>query len=67
METKKIDKDDKRHVRIQSLAKKYTCSRQYVAQVLDGEVPANSALTQKILTDAHDIISIMKRETRVTL
>jgi len=67
MESKKITKSQKRHVRIQSLSEKYKCSRQYVRQVLDGEVPANSALTQKILTDAHDIIEIMKRETKVTL
>lgn len=67
METKKMTKAEKKHVRIQSIAEKYSCSRQYVRQILDGESPANSVLAQKILTEAKDIISIVNRETKVTL
>lgn len=67
METKKLTKAEKKHVRIQSLVEKYSCSRQYVRQVLDGDSPANSVLAQKILADAKDIISIVKRNTKVTL
>lgn len=67
MESKKITKSQKKHVRIQSLAEKYSCSRQYVRQILDGDSPANSALAQKILTDAEDILKIVERETKVTL
>ena len=44
MESKKMTKSQKKHVRIQSLAEKYECSRQYVRQILDGNAPANSAL-----------------------
>lgn len=67
METKTIDKKEKRHVRIQSIADKYNCSRQYVAQILSGDSPANSVLAQKILADAQDIINIVNRETKVIL
>ncbi|MDU1906397.1 MAG: hypothetical protein E6772_16625 [Dysgonomonas sp.] len=67
METKKIDREDKKHVRIQSLADKYDCSRQYVAQILDGESPLNSPLSQKIMMDAIDIVEIIKRITKITL
>lgn len=67
MESKKMTRSQKKHVRIQSLAEKYGCSRQYVRQILDGESPANSVLAQKILVDAQDILEIMKRETKVTL
>lgn len=67
MESKKLTRSQKKHVRIQSLAEKYDCSRQYVRQILDGESPANSVLAQKILVDAKDILEIMNRETKVTL
>lgn len=67
METKKITKKEKKHVRIQSLAEKYGCSRQYVTQILDGCSPANSVLARKIIEDAQDIINIVERETKVTL
>lgn len=67
METKKISKKEKKHVRIQSLAEKYGCSRQYVTQILDGDSPANSVLARKILEDAQDILEIMNRETKVTI
>lgn len=67
METKTIGKEEKRHVRIESLAGKYNCSRQYVSQILDGKAPINSVLARKIWEDAQDIISIVERETKVTL
>lgn len=67
MQTKKISKKEKKHVRIQSLAEKYGCSRQYVTQLLDGGAPANSVLARKILTDTRDILEIINRETIVTL
>lgn len=69
METKdlNIDEDHRKHVRIISLAEKYNCSRQYVSQVLSGVSPSNSPLSKKILTDASDILNIIKRDTKVTL
>ncbi len=67
METKTISKKEKRHVRIESLADKYNCSRQYVSQILDGKAPVNSVLARKIWEDAQDIINIVERETKVLL
>lgn len=67
METKTISKKEKRHVRIESLADKYNCSRQYVSQILDGKAPVNSVLARKIWEDAQDIINIVERETTITL
>lgn len=67
MRTKIFTKEDKRHIRIQSLASKHGCSREYVGKVLDGERERNSALSQKIVKDATDIIAIYERDTRVTL
>lgn len=67
METIKITKEEKRHVRIESLADKYSCSREYVRRVLCGDAPLNTILSQKLIADARDIIAIVERETKVTV
>lgn len=60
----KVEKD---HVRIKSLANKYSCSIQYVRLVLVGDASQASVKAQKILRDAQDIVDIIKRDTKVTL
>ncbi len=67
METKKLTQEEKRHVRIESLASKYGCSREYVRNVLCGDAPLNTILAQKLIADARDIIGIVERETKVTV
>lgn len=67
MRTKVFSKEEKRHIRIQSLAAKHSCSREYVTMILDGNAGQNSVLARKIIQDATDILEVINRETKVTL
>lgn len=63
MQTKKLTTDELRHLKIATLARKYNCSADYVAKILTGGRECNSVLSQKIMTDAIDMLEIINRET----
>lgn len=67
MQTKKISTEELRDLKIATLARKHNCSADYVTKILTGDRKRNSVLSQKILTDAIDILEIINRETKVTL
>lgn len=67
MQTKKFTTDELRDLKIATLARKHHCSADYVTKILTGDRERNSVLSQKILTDAIDMLEIINRETKVTL
>lgn len=67
METKVFTKEEIESLRLGAIAKKHECSAVYVRQVLTDPTKRNTALTHKIVTDASDIIDILKRDTKVIL
>lgn len=66
METKIFTGDEIKDLKVEAIARKHKCSGDYVRRVLKGDRERNTELSQKILTDAMDMLAIVERETTVT-
>lgn len=58
---------DVKDLKVPALARKYKCSDDYVRRVLKGNREHNSILAKSIVQDAIDTLSIVGRETQVTV
>lgn len=67
MKTKIFSSAEIKDLKVPALARKYKCSDDYVRRVLKGNREHNSVLARSIMKDAIDTLSIVERETQVTI
>ena len=67
MTTRIFSSAEIKDLKVPALARKYKCSDDYVRRVLKGEREHNSVLAKSIVKDAIDTLSIVERETSVTV
>lgn len=67
MKTKIFSSAEIKDLKVPALARKYKCSDDYVRRVLKGDREHNSILARSIMKDAIDTLSIVERETQVTV
>lgn len=67
MKTKIFSSAEIKDLKVPALARKYKCSDDYVRRVLKGDREHNSVLARSIMKDAIDTLSIVERETQVTI
>lgn len=67
MKTRIFTTTELRNLKVAAIARKHTCSVDYVRRVLIGDRERNTELAQKILIDAIDMMGIVERETKITV
>jgi Mor family transcriptional regulator len=67
MTTKVFTSTEIKDFKVSALARKYKCSDDYVRRILKGDHERNTELAKSIVKDAIDTLSIVERQTSVTV